>query len=180
MHPQPPTSNWGYRDHKSFVEVTNPDKSRHQATFGSHDLFSPPPPPIVLRPDLGEYNLWRKTSLICEARSLSHLRHLPKLLLIKEEPSFEVKYIGGLNVLLDFGCSNSARQFMENEDRWKDNLKWVRWRDKSDLSMDRVAWIRIVGLPHNLWGRRISLKLLVDMVRSLKLLVDMVMTLFFG
>ncbi|CAH1445011.1 unnamed protein product [Lactuca virosa] len=39
--------------------------------------------------------------------SLNHLGHLPKLLLIKNEVSMEIKYAGGFKVLLQFNDSDS-------------------------------------------------------------------------
>ncbi|CAI9269380.1 unnamed protein product [Lactuca saligna] len=57
-------------------------------------------------------------------------------------------------VLLLFDHSVAAKEFMEQEYRWKEHLKWVRWGDKVETHGDRVAWIRILGLPLRLWGQR--------------------------
>ncbi|CAH1431072.1 unnamed protein product [Lactuca virosa] len=45
-----------------------------------------------------------------------------------------------------------AKKLMENEERWKESLKWIKWRDQVDLSFERVSWLRIMGLPLKLWS----------------------------
>ncbi|CAH1445526.1 unnamed protein product [Lactuca virosa] len=42
--------------------------------------------------------------------------------------------------------------FKDNKNRWEEYLKWVEWGDKIQSGFDRVAWIRIMGLPIHLWG----------------------------
>ncbi|CAH1446424.1 unnamed protein product [Lactuca virosa] len=98
------------------------------------------------------YSWLRKTTLIAKAISLSHLGHLPKLLQAKEEQALEIKYIGGLKVLLCFDNSIEARSFLENKQRWANNLKWVKPGESIEQNFERVAWVRIVGLPLILWG----------------------------
>ncbi|CAH1432198.1 unnamed protein product [Lactuca virosa] len=84
--------------------------------------------------------------------SLDHLGHLPKLLLIINDILMEIKYMGGLKVLLQFNDSITAKEFRDNKQRWQEHLKWVDWGDKIEREFDRVAWIRIMGLPLHLWG----------------------------
>lgn len=77
---------------------------------------------------------------------------MPELLFSKEETYCKIKYIGGLNILLVFDNSVEAKEFKETDCRWKDNLKWLKWGDQSDVEFITVAWIRTVGLHLNLWG----------------------------
>nr|KAJ0203968.1 hypothetical protein LSAT_V11C500292530 [Lactuca sativa] len=65
----------------------------------------------------------------------------------------EIKYIGGLRVLILFDHSVAAKEFMENRCRWKDHMKWLRSGEKAETHAERVAWIRITGLPLHLWGQ---------------------------
>ncbi|KAL4582826.1 hypothetical protein LXL04_007387 [Taraxacum kok-saghyz] len=97
--------------------------------------------------------LW-KTSLIGKAKSLEHLGHMPKLLKSGKKIQMSIKYIGGLNVLIEFGCSMEAKEFLANGDRWKEYLRWLQWGEHTNHWHGRIAWIRIVGLPMNLWGER--------------------------
>ncbi|KAL4592613.1 hypothetical protein LXL04_005614 [Taraxacum kok-saghyz] len=56
--------------------------------------------------------------------------------------------------MLEFGDSVSAREFKENKDRWRQYMQWVDDGEHVNIGTDRIAWIRIVGLPLNLWGQK--------------------------
>ncbi|KAL4582116.1 hypothetical protein LXL04_006656 [Taraxacum kok-saghyz] len=114
----------GMRDHRTFAEVMNPNKGRGN------------------------------TSLFGEAKTLDHLGHMPKLLTSGKKMQMTIKYIGGMNVLLEFGSSLDAKAFLTDGDRWKDHLRWLQWGEHTNYRHGRVAWIRLVGLPLNLWGER--------------------------
>ncbi|CAH1429139.1 unnamed protein product [Lactuca virosa] len=75
------------------------------------------------------------------------------LIQLKETPNFEITYIGGLKVLLVFKDFIAAKGFMENRRRWEEYLKWEEDGElESTLKYERVAWIRITGLPLQYWG----------------------------
>ncbi|KAL4567770.1 hypothetical protein LXL04_023363 [Taraxacum kok-saghyz] len=117
---------------------------------------TPPPlkkPPIVLRRQFATHNWLRKTPLIAETLSIDHLGHLPKLLK-PTSGSIEIKYIGGLRVLLEFGDSITAKEFKDNPAVWKEYIKHVEWGVEMNLEFERIAWIRIVELPLQLWGEK--------------------------
>lgn len=140
------------KDNRSYAEVAK------QGQQQSHTHPPPPPPPpipphIVIHREQGMQSWLRKISLIGEATLLNHLGHLPKLLAINDDASIEINYVGGLKVLLMFNDSTTAKKFKDNKNRWEEHLKWVEWGDRMQLSFDKVAWIRIVGLPLQLWGR---------------------------
>ncbi|CAI9265576.1 unnamed protein product [Lactuca saligna] len=143
---------WGRpRDHRTFAKVLGKKTHSHTAP--------PPPPPIPPHIALSKNTenwIW-KTSLMGEAMSLDHLGHMPKLLSFRNDILMEIKYVGeggGLKVLLQFNDSVTAKEFKDNKQRWQEHLKWVDWAEKIDREFDRVAWIRIVGLPIHLWGER--------------------------
>ncbi|KAI3508623.1 hypothetical protein L1887_23632 [Cichorium endivia] len=111
-------------------------------------------PPIILKKDTLMFNWLAKTTIVGEAISLIHLGHFKNLLFAKKETFCEIKYLGGLKVLLLFKDSIKAKEFVENEGRWRELLSWVKWGDKLDMQFEKVAWIWIVGLPLSLWGDR--------------------------
>ncbi|KAL4578929.1 hypothetical protein LXL04_015061 [Taraxacum kok-saghyz] len=45
-----------------------------------------------------------------------------------------------------------AKKCKTNENGWKEHLNWVNWGDQTPHTFERVAWIRIVGLPLHMWG----------------------------
>ncbi|KAL4572500.1 hypothetical protein LXL04_019279 [Taraxacum kok-saghyz] len=110
---RPPPSN--LRDDRTFAEILNSGRRNEQPT-NSH----PPPPtlaPILLRREHGTHNWLRKTTLIGEAISID-LRKLIK----PKDGSIEIKYIGGLKVILEFGNSVNAREFKDNESNWRNSI----------------------------------------------------------
>ncbi|KAL4564865.1 hypothetical protein LXL04_028939 [Taraxacum kok-saghyz] len=160
--PQPRTNfDKKFRDQRSYAQVMN-NEAKNQPMNPP-----PPPPPIPSAQPLGPWRkpitIWqeaqthewlRKTSLIGEASSLTHLGHLPKLLRTWNGARIGVSYLGEMRVLLEFDNSVAAREFQDNKDRWKEYMNWIDEGEKVDIGSDRVAWIRIVGLPLHLWGKR--------------------------
>ncbi|CAI9261598.1 unnamed protein product [Lactuca saligna] len=138
-----------FRDHRTYADMMRPTH-----TTNPHIPSPKTTRPLNLHRKLDTLNWLRKTIIVGEAMSLDHLENLPKLLRPKGESSMEIKYIGGLRVLILFDYSVAAKEFMENECRWKQHLKWLRWGDKTETHAERVAWIRIMGLPLHLWGQR--------------------------
>ncbi|KAL4588391.1 hypothetical protein LXL04_001275 [Taraxacum kok-saghyz] len=137
------------RDHRSYADLMRTTPT------DNHPPPGPPlPTPIILQREPETHSWLRKTALVGEATSLNHLGHLPKLIFNKGEAGIEIKYIGGLMVLILFDWSVNAKKFMEDESRWREHLKWLKWGEKANTHFERVAWIRIVGLPLHLWGHR--------------------------
>ncbi|CAH1450968.1 unnamed protein product [Lactuca virosa] len=96
---------------------------------------------------------WLKGStLIGEVKSLDHLGHLPALLSIHCDMDMKVKYAGGMKAILEFGSSSKAKDFLSNEKNWKDIFNSIKLGGENDYKFDRVANVRIVGLPIRLWS----------------------------
>ncbi|KAL4566146.1 hypothetical protein LXL04_030256 [Taraxacum kok-saghyz] len=63
----------------------------------------------------------------------------------------EVKYIGGMNVALKFKSGRAAEVFKANRSIW---LKWfvsVECFRNTLLRFERVAWVKVVGMPASAW-----------------------------
>ncbi|KAL4583877.1 hypothetical protein LXL04_008462 [Taraxacum kok-saghyz] len=148
----PLTGGMNYRDHRTYADAIN---------HGNLPRRPPPPPPppmspapIVIQQEQETHYWLRKTALIGTAKSLDHLGHLPKIIGVNKDLSFEVKYLGGLHALIEFGCSIAAKKFLTDPNRWMGAITRLEWADKAYIDTGRVAWIRIVGLPIRLWGER--------------------------
>lgn len=64
----------------------------------------------------------------------------------------EVKYHGGMMALLSFSSTVAAKEFLENKANWENMFRWLRMGEEiNDIQFERVAWIRIVGLPIKYW-----------------------------
>ncbi|KAJ0811773.1 putative RNA-binding domain superfamily [Helianthus annuus] len=66
-----------------------------------------------------------------------------------------IKYLGGFVVLLTFPNSNEACVFLNKNDLWKFWFSSLdQWCGQS-LPFERVAWIRVLGVPAHLWDRSV-------------------------
>ncbi|CAH1423988.1 unnamed protein product [Lactuca virosa] len=86
--------------------------------------------------------------LIGDAHSIDHMENLPSSLLLYEK----TRYLGGLRLTLEFDSLKKAIEFLEDQSRWSDWFKWLITADKYEFQYKRVAWLKIIGLPHKLWG----------------------------
>ncbi|CAH1422041.1 unnamed protein product [Lactuca virosa] len=91
---QVPRYKEGFRDQRTFAEALGYNRQIKKDIPMA--TYPPPPPPTVMQRDQSILSWLRKISLIGEARSLTHLGHLPKLLLIEDDAYIEFKYIGGV------------------------------------------------------------------------------------
>lgn len=140
--------------HRSYADIL---KSAHKAENPPPQPVPPGPPeprPIQLQHEPQTYNQLQKVSLIGETMTIDHLGHLLKLLRVNREDELQIKYIGGLMVLILFDRSCEAKDFLRKEERQKEHFKWLKWGEETDTHLERVSWIRITSLPLQLWGER--------------------------
>ncbi|KAL4564841.1 hypothetical protein LXL04_028913 [Taraxacum kok-saghyz] len=52
-----------------------------------------------------------------------------------KEAKMSIKYIGGLNVLIEFRASIHAKEFLADGGRWKDHIRWLQWGKHRNIGM---------------------------------------------
>lgn len=103
---------------------------------------------------------WAEVSVVGEAFNISRLCDMAECLKKVRNSRMELRYWGGLKVLITFGSKEEAVKFIEEEKNiWKEWLKeayiWVgEW-----LDFERLAWIKIYGVPAALWDARNFIKI---------------------
>ncbi|KAI3511170.1 hypothetical protein L1887_18314 [Cichorium endivia] len=85
--------------------------------------------------------------LIGEAYNLDHLSTFHEYM----DVGLKIKYLGGLTLALDFGNSIKAKQFLSDINRWKNWFKTLQDGDVGEIQYERIACLKIVGLPITLW-----------------------------
>ncbi|KAJ0937293.1 putative RNA recognition motif domain, nucleotide-binding alpha-beta plait domain superfamily [Helianthus annuus] len=89
---------------------------------------------------------------VVDFTTLRNFRYITKEAGIRD---FELKYLGGLYLLIHFKGSYSKKEFLENQTQWR---KWFSFLDDwtgQSLPFERIAWLRIYGVPPHLWDRAV-------------------------
>ncbi|KAI3521228.1 hypothetical protein L1887_10689 [Cichorium endivia] len=130
------------RMHKSTMD----NRSFAEVLIGGRNNCSSPSIPLKVDTEM---NRWLKKSvLIGEAHSLNHIATFH----IHNKLGVITKYLGGgLNMALDFVHSKDAKDYLEDKSRWEIWFKWLKYGDEEDIRFERMAWLKIVGLPLRLW-----------------------------
>lgn len=107
-------------------------------------------PQVVLNSNTVMNEWLKKSILIGEAHSLDHIGTIHATGILNDE----TKYLGGLRLAIHFGCSRDADVYLENKKHWKDWFKWIVRADQQELNYERMVWIKILGVPLNLWDEQ--------------------------
>ncbi|KAK1416713.1 hypothetical protein QVD17_25829 [Tagetes erecta] len=93
---------------------------------------------------------WKGLSLIGTAWDVSSLCNVKNLCF-----NPKIRAMTGLSVMLTFNCSEEAREFLLNNNNW---IHWFAivtpWIGQL-LPVERMAWIRIHGVPIHLWDQSV-------------------------
>ncbi|KAJ0473312.1 putative RNA recognition motif domain, nucleotide-binding alpha-beta plait domain superfamily [Helianthus annuus] len=99
------------------------------------------------------YQKWKEVAIIGELKSINHLR---KLWMMKEDLSLqdaEVRYVGGMKVLITAKNEESARViFNRDEKSWDQWLGNIQQWNGDVIPFQRMAWLVIRGVPIQIWG----------------------------
>ncbi|KAK1406889.1 hypothetical protein QVD17_38498 [Tagetes erecta] len=97
------------------------------------------------------------SSLVGEVHSLSILDNLDFYMSTKNAPAgCEVRYLGGLAVLLSFPNASKAAEYLACTVKgWKSIFSSLKIWDGLPTAFERVAWVSIVGVPPHLFDGKI-------------------------
>lgn len=91
-------------------------------------------------------------SLIARALNMDILCQIHNLACSECSLDLNIKYLGGLFLLLSFPNQTEAEKFLHNKQVWVSWFSKVEaWRGQS-LPYERIAWLRIHGVPAHLWN----------------------------
>jgi hypothetical protein len=84
---------------------------------------------------------------------LSFLKFIAEILKILGTLFVGVKYMGGLNVMIMFADPDTTIDFLKNKKVvWSEVFKELEIWSECFQVVDRIAWIRITGVPTHLWA----------------------------
>ncbi|CAI9278348.1 unnamed protein product [Lactuca saligna] len=89
---------------------------------------------------------------LIKARDFSTLLNLRVLCLNEGFDNFEMRYVGGLWVLIEFTSTKACKFFMESNamDHWL--LEKRAW-DRYFAPLERKVWVDVEGLPLSVWSK---------------------------
>ncbi|KAI3777981.1 hypothetical protein L2E82_06906 [Cichorium intybus] len=133
----------GQRDSRSFAEVIS---GKGAVNVGV------PPPPLIKVQGIQEIKDWiGKSAVVGEVKSFDILCNFPSLLELEGYDVIESRYIGGMQILIKFRSDRAAEVFKANKSIWLKWFLWVEFYGKKCTRFERVAWIKITGLPIQSW-----------------------------
>ncbi|KAJ0868316.1 putative RNA recognition motif domain, nucleotide-binding alpha-beta plait domain superfamily [Helianthus annuus] len=99
---------------------------------------------------------WEFRSLIGEAKELETLNNLKSLLSGIKDKCPVLRYLGGLKVLLTFKDQAEANEFLRDQaETWSEWFSRVYVWEGIPPVFERIAWIRVIGVPVCLWDRNV-------------------------
>ncbi|KAJ0443080.1 hypothetical protein HanRHA438_Chr16g0763431 [Helianthus annuus] len=105
---------------------------------------------IELAPNINAFSQWHDKGIVGRVIDFTKLINLRGWLHGKDLKKVQIKYIGGTSVLLIFDTVDSANSFVGNDILWKECFRIVDvWKGQM-LAYERIAWIKIYGVPWNL------------------------------
>ncbi|KAL4587431.1 hypothetical protein LXL04_000302 [Taraxacum kok-saghyz] len=129
-------------DYRSFADVATGLPTRQAPALQT---------PILLTVSDAPKNWLKNNVLVGEVLSIDHMNSLPSGF-YGDDTVEKLRYIGGLNVALCFKNQSTAENFMKDNGRWIEWFNWLVPGDSQDFCDDRIAWIKIRGLPMRLWS----------------------------
>ncbi|KAL4588462.1 hypothetical protein LXL04_001353 [Taraxacum kok-saghyz] len=109
-------------------------------------------PPTVKVTAVPEVVDWTANGvLVGVAKSFDILCNFSSLLSLEGFDVCEVKYLGGMDVVVKFKSGRAAEIFKANKSIW---LKWFSSLEqfgKVIRKFERVAWVKVVGIPVQAW-----------------------------
>ncbi|KAI3722057.1 hypothetical protein L2E82_33081 [Cichorium intybus] len=141
-----------FLDGRSFAKVANVGIQQQSPP--------PPPPPILVEKPVeivnGTYmDGWfnSRLTLIGEAHSLKELQMIPPNLRSgNNDIHYGMQYLGGLMMGIRFKSEGNIEEFLSNESYWGAWFKSFTPGDTTKFETDRIAWLKIAGLPVVLWS----------------------------
>ncbi|KAJ0835819.1 putative RNA recognition motif domain, nucleotide-binding alpha-beta plait domain superfamily [Helianthus annuus] len=99
-------------------------------------------------------------SLVGEAKDIETLNNLQECLSGIMDDGLQLKYLGGLKVLLCFSKPDEAEEFRHLKvDSWEKWFSRLYVWDGIPPLFERIAWVKVLGVPVSLWDRHVINKI---------------------
>ncbi|KAJ0934171.1 putative RNA recognition motif domain, nucleotide-binding alpha-beta plait domain superfamily [Helianthus annuus] len=134
---------------KSYSSAVNPDAKENESSIELPPLNTETKKAFELK------------SLIGEAKDIESLNSMKENLSGITENGLNLKYLGGLKMLLCFDSPEEAEDFRCNKvndwEKWFSRL--YLWEGTPPPLFERIAWVKVLGVPISLWDRHVINKI---------------------
>ncbi|KAJ0890228.1 putative RNA recognition motif domain, nucleotide-binding alpha-beta plait domain superfamily [Helianthus annuus] len=136
------------RDFRSFRDVLG--KGKDKVDGGSSGAFQDSGKMVVAPDRTNAMQELKGVAVVGRTVDLETLVDMDHLLRIAKVSYGQIQVLGGLSVIISFREEHAARSFLEAKELWGPwFLKLSAWEGQS-LPFEKVAWLRIIGLPPHL------------------------------
>ncbi|KAK9063043.1 hypothetical protein SSX86_016913 [Deinandra increscens subsp. villosa] len=97
---------------------------------------------------------WMGISLVGKVADFDKLNQLHKILVEEGFSDTQIRYVGGLQILLTFRCGEEAEFFKKAMTPRLDLFSDLRSWEGQLPNREQLVWLKIVGIPPHLWDSR--------------------------
>ncbi|KAJ0589790.1 putative RNA-directed DNA polymerase [Helianthus annuus] len=151
---QAPGGTFNLRDSRSYREAVGASNYAAGSSFdqgGCREEVTKLKEKSIVIPDrTGAFNDLVGMALVGRTVDLETLVDFDKLLRIAKFSAANLQYLGGLSLLISFHDADSAKLFMDAKDVWGPWFSRLDYWSGQSLSFERVAWLKLCGIPLHL------------------------------
>ncbi|KAM0020151.1 hypothetical protein Hdeb2414_s0025g00663981 [Helianthus debilis subsp. tardiflorus] len=135
---------FGLRGGRSFRDVVGHGASEIRVEGSSTEKVVSVPEDVS-----GCVDLHRK-AVVGRTVDLDTLVYFDRLLSIGKVKFVKIQYLGGLSIMVSFESMEEAESFLQNKKLWGPWFSYLDLWEGQILAVERIAWIRVQGLPLHL------------------------------
>ncbi|KAM0005293.1 putative RNA recognition motif domain, nucleotide-binding alpha-beta plait domain superfamily [Helianthus debilis subsp. tardiflorus] len=151
---QGPGGAFNLRDSRSYRDAVGAPKATagSSSDFGGYreEVTKVKEKSIVVPDRTGAFNDLVGMALVGRTVDLETLVDFDKLLRIAKFSVANLQYLGGLSLLISFHDAESAKLFMGAKEVWGPWFSRLDFWSGQSLSFERVAWLKLCGIPLHL------------------------------
>ncbi|MFS7913005.1 putative RNA-directed DNA polymerase [Helianthus anomalus] len=142
-----------FRDFRSYRDVLGKGKEKEAGPLNG--VFQDSGKQVVAPDRTGAMQDLIGVAVVGRTVDLETLVDLDRLLRIAKVSYGKIQYLGGLSVLISFREEPASRLFLKSKDLWGPWFSKLSVWEGQSLPFEKVAWLRVIGLPLHLLDRDI-------------------------
>ncbi|KAJ0802867.1 hypothetical protein HanPI659440_Chr03g0133741 [Helianthus annuus] len=151
---QAPRRVFNLRDTRSYREAVGASKvTAGSSSFGTGSMeegIRAREKSIVVPDRTGAFKELVGVALVGRTVDIETLVDFDRLLRIAKFSVASLQYLGGLSLLISFHDADSAKLFLDAKDVWGPWFSKLDYWSGQTLPLERVAWLRLYGIPLHL------------------------------